>query len=238
MSVYKFESSSVKDILKHVDKNTLIVFDIDHTLIEPVQAIGSTHWERHLTKKLLEQGFTYHEACIRAFHQWRTIQHLTDVKTIEDAIYEVIDYLKENQVKTLGLTSRDGTLSNLTFDQLKSVNLHEIFTIHNDTSDLSANYPCTYYNGTVFCGFNKKDAAFKLFLNHINLSPKKIVFIDDQQSHVEELEDLATLLGIEYVGMKYTASGDHTFDSKIADIQEKHLPKLISNREALDLLEA
>ena len=38
--------------------------------------------------------------------------------------------------------------------------------------------------------------------------------------------------------MTYGASGTHRFDPKIAEIQEKHLPKLISDREALDLLEA
>lgn len=238
MSIYKFESDNVKDILKHVDKNTLVVLDIDHTLIEPVQAIGSTHWEKHLTKKLMGQGYTHHEACIRAFHQWRTIQHLTDVKIIEESIYEVLSHLKALKIDILGLTSRDGTLSDLTFDQLKSVNLHNIFSIQNDPSEISANYPCSYFNGAVFCGFNKKDEAFKLYLNQIQLIPKKVVFVDDQQSHVEELEDLAVFLGIEYVGMRYTASGDHTFNPKIADIQEKHLPKLLSNREALDLLEA
>jgi len=238
MGAYKFESDNITDILKYLEKNTLFVLDIDHTLIEPVQAIGSTHWEKHLTKKLLAEGFTHHEACIRAFHQWRTIQHLTDVKTIQDSIYDVTKYIRSNQINTLGLTSRDGTLPNLTFDQLKSVHLHEIFSIQNAPSDLTANYPCAYFNGTVFCGFNKKDEAFKLFLQHIQLNPTKVVFIDDQQSHIEELEDITSRLGIEYVGMKYTASGDHTFDSKIADIQEKHLPKLLSNREALDLLEA
>ena len=45
MSVYKFESHTLKDILDHVDQDTMFLFDIDHTLIEPAQIIGSTYWE-------------------------------------------------------------------------------------------------------------------------------------------------------------------------------------------------
>lgn len=238
MSIFKFESSNVRDILKYADGSCLAIFDIDHTLIEPVQTIGSTHWERHLMKKLMEKGFTYHESAIRAFHQWRTIQHLTDVKLVEESIFEVITGLKLLQIQTLGLTARDGTLSSLTFDQLKSVNLHNMFSQHKVNSNLMGNFPCTYFNGAVFCGFNKKDEALKLFLEQANFKPKKILFIDDQQSHVDELEELSRILGIEYVGMKYTASGDHTFDPKVAEMQERHLPKLLSDGEALDLLEA
>lgn len=238
MSVYKFKSDKVVDVLDHLDKSSLLIFDIDHTLIEPVQAIGSTHWERHLTQKLLQQGFTYHEACIRAFHQWRTIQHLTAVRAVEDSIYEVLKFIRKLQVHTLGLTARDGTLSELTFDQLKSVKLDEIFSLRLKLEEIQGSYPLSYNKGAVFCGFNKKDAALKMFIEQTHFVPKKIVFVDDQKSHVEELEDLAHRLGFDYVGMHYTASGDHTFDPKIADIQEKHLPKLISNKEALDLLEA
>lgn len=238
MSVYKFESDTLLDIVKHVDSDTLFIFDIDHTLIEPVQNIGSTHWERHLAKKLKEEGFTHHEASIRAFHQWRTIQHLTAVKAVEESIYEVKALIKSLNVETLGLTARDGTLSDLTYDQLKSVQLDTIFTYQADCKDLPGNYPCKYSRGTVFCGFNKKDAGLNLFLEHVKMRPKKVVFVDDQKSHVDELEDLANLLGIEYVGMTYHASGNHKFDAQIAEIQEQYLPKLISDREALDLLEA
>ncbi|MCH9632972.1 MAG: hypothetical protein S4CHLAM6_13210 [Chlamydiae bacterium] len=238
MSVYKFESDTLLDIVEHVDSNTLFIFDIDHTLIEPVQIIGSTHWERHLAKKLKEQGFTHHEACIRAFHQWRTIQHLTAVKAVEESVYEILTLVKNLNVQTLGLTARDGTLSELTFDQLKSVQLDKLFTHKEDCKDLPGNYPCKYTKGAIFCGFNKKDVGLQLFLEHVKMNPKKVVFVDDQKSHIDELEDLSNLLGIEYVGMTYHASGDHKFDPQIAEIQEQYLPKLISDKEALDLLEA
>ncbi len=238
MTIYKFESHSIQDLLQYVDSNTLFIFDIDHTLIEPSQIIGSAHWEKYLASKLMSQGFTYHEACIRAFHQWRTIQHLTQVKPVETVIYEFIKAIQALNIITLGLTARDGTLSQLTFDQLNSVQLSHAFNMHGDSHDFSSNYPCSFRNGAVFCGFNKKDEGLKLFLEHSKLEPKKIIFVDDQRSHVDELEDLSRSMNIEYVGMTYHASGHHKFDPKIADIQEKYLPKLISDHEAMELLEA
>ncbi len=237
MSAYKFESDSIRDILKHIDPETLFILDIDHTIIEPVQSIGSTHWERHLAKKLMDSGYTYHEACIRAFHQWRTIQHLTQVRPVEESIYEFHDFLKSSKIETMGLTSRDSTLSDLTFEQLASVQLGDVFSFQKPCVELQGNYPCQYTKGAIFCGFNKKDHGLDLFLSHIDFKPSKIVFVDDQSSHIDELGDLSEMLKIDYVGMKYNASGVHKFDAKLADIQEKHLPKLLSDREALDLLE-
>ncbi len=238
MSVFKFESDTLQDLLDHIDAKTLFIFDIDHTLIEPVQIIGSTHWEKYIAKKLKGQGFTHHEASIRAFHQWRTIQHLTAVKAVENSIYEVLRLIDSLNLRTLGLTARDSTLSELTFDQLKSVGLDKIFTFQSPSEDLAADYPCRYFNGAVFCGFNRKDIGLRLFLEHVKVKPQKVVFVDDQKSHVDELEEFSIAEGIEYVGMTYHASGDHKFNPQIAEIQEKYLPKLISDREALDLLEA
>lgn len=238
MTEYKFESNNIRDILSHVDLNTLFIFDIDHTLIEPAQIIGSTHWERYLAKKFVSQGLNQHEAMIRAFHHWRAIQHLTDVKIVDESIYEVINFLKDLKINIMGLTARDRTLTNLTLDQLKSVQLDNLFTFLNDPHDFPGHYPCHLANGTVFCGFNKKDVGLRLFLDHLAFVPKKIVYVDDQVSHIDELENLSKSMNINYVGMKYGASGDHKFNPKIAEIQEKHLPKLISDQEALNLLEA
>ena len=188
MSVYTFKSDRLQDILNYLEPNVLFIFDIDHTLIEPTQSIGSTHWERHLASRLIQQGFTHHEANIRAFHQWRTLQHLTQVQPVDPTIHQILNQIRSFGIQTMGLTARDKTLSELTFDQLASVNLDQAFSLIGDSKDLRGNYPCHYHQGAVFCGFNKKDAGLELFLNHVQLKPKKIVFIDDQQSHVDELK--------------------------------------------------
>ncbi len=237
MSTHKFESHKLEDINKHIDDETFFIFDIDHTLIEPVQIIGSTHWEKYVAKKLVSQGFSQHEAMVRAFHLWRSIQHITAVKIVEEGIFELLQTLEQMKILTLGLTARDGTLSNLTFEQLASVKLDKAFSMIKPCQDLPSIYPCRYSKGAVFCGFNKKDKALELFLDQIDFMPKKIVYIDDQVSHIDELEHFSKAKGIKYVGMKYSASGDHRFDPKIADVQEKHLPKLISDREAREFLE-
>lgn len=238
MSIYTFKSNNLQDILNYLDPKALFVFDIDHTLIEPQQSIGSTHWERHLAEKLIQQGFTHHEANIRAFHQWRTLQHITRVQPVDIGIHDILKQIHGLNIPTMGLTARDKTLSELTFDQLASVQLDKAFNLIYDSTDLVGNYPCHFHQGAVFCGFNKKDAGLELFLNHIRLKPQKIIFVDDQQSHVDELKYYSEKYQVDYVGMTYGASGLHRFDPKIAEIQEKHLPKLISDREALDLLEA
>ena len=237
MSTYIFESKKIESIVDFIDSETFFIFDIDHTLIETAQVIGSTHWEKHFIRRQMDQGLSYEDASKRSFALWKQIQKSTEVRTIENGIFRLVSFLKTHNIPTLGLTSRDHDLMDLTFDQLKKVNLENVFNLDHPPHALEAELECHFSRGAVFCGDNPKDIALKALFKKNDIAPKKIIFIDDQKDHLYELEEMAYHAEIEYIEMQYTASNHERFNSDIAVIQEKHLPNILSDDEALKLMQ-
>ena len=236
MSTYIFESENIESILDFIRPDSLFIFDIDHTLIETAQVIGSTHWEKHFARRLMDQGIETDLARSQAQTLWKKIQRKTKVRPVDPTLFKLIHYLKTHNVKTLGLTSRDEEIIDLTLDQLQSVDMHEIFNFDDPCHDFGVNPSCHFSKGIVFCSDNPKDIGLKLFLEHTQHKPEQIIFIDDQKQHLYELEEMAYRAGISYVGMQYTASGYERFNAEIAKIQEKHLPHIITDDQAIDHL--
>jgi hypothetical protein len=236
MSTYIFESKKIESILDFIDLDTFFIFDIDHTLIEAQQVIGTSHWEKHLKHRLIDQGISPDEAKLRAYMLWKSIQEVTGVQPIEQGIFRLVSLLQNNSIPILGLTSRDRDLIEITFRQLESVDLHNVFTLDYPSQPLEAKHICHFSRGTVFCGDNPKNVGLKAFFNQISFKPKKIVFVDDQKEHLYELEDMAFHENIDFVGMQYMGSSHDRFNPVIAEIQEQHLPRILSNADALKLI--
>lgn len=236
MSTYIFESKKIESILDFIDLDTFFIFDIDHTLIEAQQVIGTSHWEKHLKHRLIDQGISPDEAKFRAYTLWKSIQEVTGVQPVEEGVFRLISLLQHNQIPILGLTSRDRDLIEITFKQLKSVELDNVFTCDYPSQSLEAKHICHFSRGTVFCGDNPKNEGLKAFFDLISFKPKKIVFVDDQKEHLYELEEMAFHENIDFVGMQYMGSSYERFSPEIAEIQERHLPKILSNADALKLI--
>jgi predicted phosphatase len=72
------------------------------------------------------------------------------------------------------------------------------------------------------------------FLSIINQRPKKVVFIDDKKSHVEEVKNVLSRHGIEYIGFHYTAHQyvEKVYHPEVAEFQRKFLKTIMSNEAA------
>lgn len=96
-----------------------------------------------------------------------------------------------------------------------------------------------YQQGMLFVGdLNSKGEVFKLFLEKIQGSPKKIVFIDDKMKNVQDLENALAGSGITHIGVHYTAI-DHVppiYSRELAEFQYKHRHIPMSNEEAAWLI--
>lgn len=106
----------------------------------------------------------------------------------------------------MGLTHRQPAISDSTLRQVRSLGFD--FTPTSPiTQDLKipARTASQYNQGILFVGdYNKKIDVFETFLSMIGKRPKKVVFIDDKRTNVEELEYLSKH-GIEYIGIHYRA---------------------------------
>lgn len=132
---------------------------------------------------------TLDEATRVCYSEWIEVQKVCSVKPVEPAFIPVLMHLKERDIVMMGLTHRQPSTADSSICQLESIKwnflnsspVKETFVVPSET-------PTIYTQGVLFTGeYNKKGEIFLRFLSLINQKPKKVVFIDDKRSHVEEV---------------------------------------------------
>jgi phosphoserine phosphatase len=227
------EVPSMKEALTTVDKDTLVFFDLDNTVIMPVQTLGGEEWFDHIAKKTSVDN---------AVKEWNDIQALTESRAVEKDTAELISNIQKLGAKTIGLTGRDYTISALTQKQLQSIGVD--FTAASVTPKvitIKGNGLSRHENGVIFVGAkNNKGKVLATFLETLKLQPKKIVFVDNKRHHLEDVEKALQNKKVDYLGCRHGAADQKiaAFNGEIADIQYQHAKKILTDKEAQVLLQA
>lgn len=235
------QTATVKDIVPLIDNDTWVLVDLDNTTFEGKQALG--HTERFYDKAhdKMRNGMTLDEATREYYPEWIEIQKVCSVKPVEAAFIPALMLLQDQGIIIMGLTHRQPSLVDSTLRQVNSLGFSFFDSAPvEDTLVVPSETPTKYVQGILFTGeFNKKGELFVRFLSMINQKPKKIVFIDDKRSHVEEVEIALMKQEIEYIGIHYTAFEhvEKVYFPEIAEFQYKFLNKILSNEGALLLME-
>ncbi len=233
-----------REISKHVTEESVILLDMDDTVLIPEQMLGSDAWFCARLKKHQIDGMDSLAALEKAIAEWESVRHVTKMKLVEKDISRVIQDLQKKTHKVMGLTVQGLALATRTVQQLQDNDI--------DLSKTAPN-PGDYFvtlkgHGTLFrkgilftSGMNKGEAFFK-FCDTIGLKPKRIVAMDDKASHLVAIETEAQKRGIEFVGLRYAYSDIHkaAFRHEVAEFQFKHssFAKLLSDEEAMAKMKA
>jgi hypothetical protein len=220
------ESNKISDVLKYVDEKTLVLFDIDNTLIWSVEEFGSLEWSTHTSGRLCKNGMSLDEAITKTCTIFLQIHDLISFRTIEPDTISVLDELDKKNISNMALTKRVFWLNTPTIKQLSSVGidfsknpLHEKEIIFDDTFGFD--------KGVLYSGLyeEKGDALIKL-LEKIDHKSDNILFVDDSDNHAREVYETLNSYGIPTTCIRYGAA-DHrsvTFDPAQA---EQELLKVI-----------
>ena len=100
----------------------LVIFDIDNTLMEPMQALGSDQWFDKRIKKFCDEGCSPRQALCKTYDEWHKIQTVSDVKLVENDTKQVFDSVKE-KYNVIALTTRGFQVSYNTITQLESLGI-------------------------------------------------------------------------------------------------------------------
>ena len=218
------EIKSMKEILKEVDSQTLLVFDLDNTLMEPLQSLGSDQWYYYIIKKYKEvDKLSDQEAYDKADKVWNQTQWLIQVKAVENLTPELIRQLQKKKIKMMGLTARTYDISDITLKQLSSIGIHLGHSVSSQDMSFQLVDMAHFKDGIVFQGeHNSKGAVFVEFLKKLNLKPKKVVFVDDKQKHVNSMEKALGEAKIKYIGFRY-GSADKRVEKFNKDFEDYDL---------------
>ncbi len=231
---YVIETASFAEIDPLLKKTTscIIFCDIDNTLIQSQLQLGSASWGEGIISSLIEKGFNKADAFSIEALIWKYVQMLVPVQAVDSEAPFYLSKWQTKNIPIIGLTARYPAEAETTHKQLTSVGIE--FT----QFYLPENF-CNYALGAIFCGMSQKKADVLLdFLNKTNLQPGLVIFIDDKDSHVYEVDAALQARGIPSIGIRFSGadSAVAAYDPQLAEIQWKHLPQLLSDEQARQIL--
>ena len=237
------ETQNFAEIIRHVDADTLVILDIDDTLLIPVQTLGTDVWfisrRNHYFKTINDSSL----ALDKALAEWEAVRHITKVSIVEEGTQEIIGKMQRNHIFIMGLTTQGLALATRTIMQLRSLDIDVSKTApsHQDHYFMNGQNGVLYREGILFTsGTPKGEALFKL-CDMINYHPKHIVFINDKKTHLEDVEKCAISRNVDFTGLRYSYSDQRVanYRQEIADLQWSHstFDRIISDEEAISLLE-
>ncbi len=224
---------TIAEYKEHVDPEALLLFDIDNTIMEPTQLLGSDQWFTYRQAYYRERGYTPTMALENALAEWMSIQNLTRVRLVEAETADLIRDLQSQGYALMGLTTRGLGLALRTIEQLQTlaVNLSKTAPFTEERF-FTTERGILFRNGILFTAGTHKGTAFlRLFEGQL---PKKVIFINDKKSDLAQVEEICEQMGIPFLGLRYGFLDEKVknFSEELAAVQWEHFGTLLSDEAA------
>ncbi len=236
------QSHTTQEVLQWVVQydtaDTLVIFDIDNTILAPTQALGSDMWFyaylHELREKMDKQEALHH--AVSLLHQ---IYERTQVKLIEENTPAVIETLQRNGHSVIALTTRSRQMADCTIRHLHSLGIDMTKTAPTPDTAAFADMPRVLWKeGVVLTSGEHKGKALLAFLHHCNIRPKAILFINDKESHIQEMEGTIEATGITFLGLRYSAAdvAVQNYRHDVAAVQLAHFHGILPDELCASIL--
>jgi hypothetical protein len=224
------ESNTIMSVLEYAkNSDTMVIFDIDNTLLHTNQDLGSDAWAYWFVKQKLKEGFRPQQALDYMFDLFRHVHSHIDVYPVEEQTVDIVKQLKSIDIQTICLTGRQAAMIDVTQDQIKKTG----FTLNcpqdlNKSITLKMKYPVEIVNGIICGGMNEKGNVLEELFERLHFPlPQSIVFVDDRKSCVESVSRKCSDNNIACTGLRYGYMDEISsrFDGKKAECQLEELLK-------------
>lgn len=232
------EVEHFQEVPLHVKKETLVIFDIDDTLLIPVQMLGCDEWYLHRLKQGQRAGLSAHAAFEKALNEWEAIRFLTKMEIVEPESDKIVHSLQDQNYCVMGLTTQGLALATKTVQQLKENRFDLSLTAPSKEDHYFSigGHGVLYRRGILFTSGTSKGESLFALLDKLEIKPERIVFLNDKASHIKDIEQVAEKRGVEFLGLRYAYSDSRkkAFSPEIADFEWDHslVSHLLSDEEA------
>jgi hypothetical protein len=235
------ETSDFAQAFTYLEEDTFFVVDLDNTLVEAAQHLGSEQWfSHHFEHFVKNEGLDQDEALARIVPLWIEVQNRSDMRLIDPSAPSLLNKMKTKNVPMIGLTKRDPKVSSRTLEQISPLDIDFSATAQIKGDFLFEDLKGTLLrNGILFVGQGiDKGPALVAYLKKLKEMPRQIVAIDDKLAHLESIAAAVEPLGIIFVGIRYSGADERvkSYNPRIADLQWEHFYRILSDEQALHLL--
>lgn len=210
------EIKSMAEIVPALTTSTLLVFDLDNTLIEPVGNIGSDQWWYYMVKAISrDEGIPEEKAEEKAAPVWTRTLAKVKVKPVEALTPKLIAEQRARGLGVMALTARGPEDRAATERQLKDIGV-DLAIAAPYAKELTTPNKGLFAKGVLFVGEGpSKGEELVKFLKTIGLKPRHIVFVDDKPKHAKSVDAALAKARIPAVSFRYGAA-----DAKVAAFNE------------------
>jgi len=227
------EIEEIEDILIYSNKESLIVIDVDSSIMELRQDLGSQKWLENEIQKNKKVELN------NLFSLWHKILLCSKAKSLEKKTPDIIHQLQKNNIQIIGLSRKNIEIGYQTHKQLKSLDIDfSIKPLFSSDIEIHTKYAAKCLDNIIFCGFKNDEVnTFFSFLDQICYYPKKIVFIGNDDQKLLSMKKRAKKQKIPFIGLAYHKIDEISadFDPEITKEQLKYFGKILPDKEAKKL---
>lgn len=156
--------SSFLEIIKFVSRDTLVVLDIDETILHYLE-VSPDYWHC-LFEKYYHELKDYKKAEEMSLQEWKKlVESSNPVHTDEEGMNILLNIIDAHKAKLIFVTARNSEMSNITELHLRKLNIPEDVQIFYDS--------------------NEKGKR----LLDMQISKNKIIFVDDLDKNLENVKE-------------------------------------------------
>lgn len=223
--------NDLKAQLQSLDKNDLVIFDIDDVVIQPVDQVFHPHHKKELAKYYSDIQSQISQDQMNDLLSTVNIQQ--QVKLVDPDIKEIFAMLRKRTIPTVALThcgtGKFGKINDVAdwrIAQLQQVGVSFAkLSPYKDQvySSLQGKHGTAMFkSGILFTGYVDKGQVLVEFLKENNITPRKIIFIDDRKVNLDNVATFLETHNIAFTGFEYVAVSEQPvleLDLKATDLQ-------------------
>ena len=200
------EIMSMSELVPSLAPGTLLVFDIDNTLLTPAGNIGSDQWYYYLSEAIArdEPGLSEQAVQAKADAVWTRTLDVAKFRPVEDLTPALVREQQARGLHVMALTARGESDATATLRQLHEAGIDlDANAVHAGELRPSGGF---FAHGVLFVGEGvDKGKLLVDFLQRIGLRPERVVFADDKPHHARNVDAALAAAGIPAFAFRYGA---------------------------------
>ena len=202
----------LRDYFKTIEKNTLVIFDIDDVILMPTDEFNMDTEIRKKLTNVLKQKYTKEERRLL----YSIVLSKRKVKLVDSKIKMLFEDLTKMRIPVTALTSwwtgsygKIANMESIRFSDLKQVDISfkniSPFTKDTKLKGFKADKGIPMIkHGIILTATHDKGKVLKQSLELFGLSYKNIILVDDQLINIKSVEKICQQTKINFTGLHYT----------------------------------
>lgn len=215
----------INNLLPNIDKDTLVIFDVDEVLIMPTDEYRLTHpFRRELVKDIQSRLSLEEQKILFSIIMLKQTMRLVDMEIID-----LLNKLKEYKIPTIALTKfltgKIGNISkveDLLFKNLALLNIsfQDLTPFKNEIKlhGMHGNSGIPFLkDGVIMTAMIDKAKVLKSVFTRMSYFPRKIIFIDDKLDNLQSVQNFSINSQIIFQGFHYL--GANNIPERLLDLE-------------------